>query len=115
MQLGYYLQKMGCSYIILEKDDKAGAFFERYPRHRRLISINKIYTGYDDKSINLRWDWNSLLCDHDGLLFKNYSKDYLPNADVLVDYLNDFANYYKLHISFNTEVVSIVKKEGFLW
>lgn len=112
LQLGYYLQKMGCSYIILEKDDKAGAFFERYPRHRRLISINKIYTGYDDKSINLRWDWNSLLCDHDGLLFKNYSKDYLPNADVLVDYLNDFANYYKLHISFNTEVASIVKKEG---
>ncbi|MCB0595373.1 MAG: NAD(P)-binding domain-containing protein [Lewinellaceae bacterium] len=112
LQLGYYLQKMGFSYIILERNDKAGTFFEQYPRHRRLISINKIYTGYDDKSINLRWDWNSLLCDHDGLLFKNYSKEYLPNADILVDYLNDFSSHYKLNISFQTEVANISKEES---
>ena len=30
LQLGYYLQKMGCSYIILEREDKAGAFFEQF-------------------------------------------------------------------------------------
>ncbi len=110
LQLAYYLQKKGYDYVILEKEAKAGAFFEKYPRNRQLISINKIYTGYDDKEINLRWDWNSLLCDNDDLLFKHYSKDYLPDAKVLVNYLNDFSDHYQLNISFNTEVAKISKK-----
>ena len=48
LQMGYYLHKSNRSYTILEKGAKAGSFFAQYPRHRRLISINKVYTGHDD-------------------------------------------------------------------
>ncbi len=70
-------------YLILEAEDKVGKFFANFPKHRKLLSINKVFTGYTDKDINLRWDWNSLLCDSDHLLFKNYSKEYFPNVDFL--------------------------------
>ena len=47
-----------------------------YLIHRTLISSNKVYTGYDEAERNQRWDWNTLLCENDELLFKNYSKEY---------------------------------------
>ena len=46
LQVGYYLEKSNRSYSILEKSEKAGSFFAKYPRHRRLISINKLYTDF---------------------------------------------------------------------
>src|SRR5262249_50188747 len=58
---------------------------------------------------NLRWDWNSLLCDRDHLLFKNYSNRYFPTADDLVRYLCDFAAHYQLPIKFGTKVVRIAR------
>ncbi len=60
LQLGYYLEQAKRDYLILESSDSSGAFFQQYPRHRTLISTNKVHTGYDDPEINLRWDWNSL-------------------------------------------------------
>src|SRR5262249_59287236 len=81
LQLGYLLEKAGHSYLILEAGDTPGTFFKKFPRHRTLISSNKVYTGYDDLEKNLRWDWNSLLCDDERFLFKNYSKRYFPAAD----------------------------------
>jgi cation diffusion facilitator CzcD-associated flavoprotein CzcO len=113
LQLGYYLEKAGRNYLILESGDSVGTFFQRYPRHRQLISINKVYTGYDDTEINLRWDWNSLLCDDDALLFKHYSRDYFPNADRLVDYLQDFAKHYALQVKCNSQVVNISRDGDF--
>ena len=80
LQLGYFLQRAGRDYRILERADGPGSFFQTFPRHRTLISINKIYTGYDDPETNLRWDWNSLLSDDPDLLFRRYSDRYLPNA-----------------------------------
>lgn len=109
LQVGYYLEKSNRSYSILEKSEKAGSFFAKYPRHRRLISINKLYTGHDDPEINLRWDWNSLLCDDPEFRMTKYSEDYLPNADRLVEYLIDYANKYELKINYNTEVKHIEK------
>ncbi len=61
MQLGYYLKKKSLNYVIVERSGSVGHFFEKYPRHRTMISINKLYTGFDDQAVNLRWDWNSLL------------------------------------------------------
>ena len=60
------LAEMGDAREGLEKGERPGHFFETFPRHRMLISINKVYTGYDDPVINLRWDWNSLLTRDDG-------------------------------------------------
>ena len=44
LQMAYYLEKKGEDYLILERAGHAGAFFDRQPRHRRLLSINKRYT-----------------------------------------------------------------------
>ena len=99
LQAGYFLEKYKKKYIILEKSSNVGDFFKKYPIHRKLISINKVYTGTDNKEFNLRHDWNSLLSDDDSLLFKNYSKEFYPKADTMVEYLNDFYNKNIFHYS----------------
>ncbi len=109
LQLGYFLERNKRDYCIVESGPSVGTFFKRFPRHRTLISANKVYTGYDDKIRNLRWDWNSLIdYDHD-VLFKEYSKEYFPPADVMSDYLSDFAKINKLNIEFNCKVTSVSK------
>ncbi len=64
LQLAYDFAKLGIEYILIERSDKAGSFFERYPRHRRLISINKVFSDAKSEEEKLRFDWNSLLCDN---------------------------------------------------
>jgi thioredoxin reductase len=91
LQLASLLGRDGRDYLVLEAGESAGTFFRTFPRHRQLISINKIWTGSDDPEFNLRSDWNSLLTDDPGLLFKRYSARYFPAADDLVRYLGDFA------------------------
>jgi thioredoxin reductase len=114
LQLGYFLEKAQRNYLILEAGESPATSFKQFPRHRQLISINKRYTGYNDPEINLRWDWNSLLSDDSGdLLFTKYSKDYFPNADDLVTYLNDFADHFQLKIQHNTKIVNIAKDGNF--
>jgi len=113
LQLGYFLQRAGRDYWILERADGPGSFFQTFPRHRTLISINKIYTGYDDPETNLRWDWNSLLSDDPDLLFRRYSDRYLPDAADLVRYLADFAARHCLRVSYGAEVVAVDRDRGF--
>ena len=48
LQLSYHFARAGVDYLILESADRPGNFFKEFPRHRKLISINKVYTGYDD-------------------------------------------------------------------
>ena len=98
LQLGYYLEKANRNYLILEAANQAGSFFSKFPRHKTIISINKVYTGYEDSEVNLRWDWNSLLSDSKEMLFKNYSREYFPHTDDLVRYLHDFAKHFSLKI-----------------
>lgn len=114
LQLGYFLEKANRSYLILEAGDTPGTFFKEYPRHKKLISINKVYTGYDDPEINLRWDWNSLLSDSEEMLFKNYSRQYFPHTDDLVRYLQDFAIYFDIKVKYNCQVVKIAKNDNFM-
>jgi protoporphyrinogen oxidase len=86
LQLGYFLERAGRDYQILEAGPAPGTFFQTFPRHRRLISINKPHTGWTDPELNLRTDWNSLLSDHEDLLFTRYSERYFPAADDLLRY-----------------------------
>ena len=111
LQMGYFLKKNGFDYCILEKTASAGSFFRYFPRYRKLISINKVYTGYEHPEQNLRWDWNSLLSDMPDLLVKNYSKEYFPKADDLVRYLEDFADQNELNIKYDTHVEDVSKNE----
>jgi cation diffusion facilitator CzcD-associated flavoprotein CzcO len=65
LQLGYFLEKYGHQYVILERHVAPAAFFRHYPRNRKLISFNKTASLYHDAELKLRWDWNSLLRDGD--------------------------------------------------
>lgn len=61
LQVGHLMLKRGWDYITFERNARPGSFFETYPVHRQLISLNKRYTGRNSKEFNLRHDWNSLL------------------------------------------------------
>jgi thioredoxin reductase len=111
LQLGYFLDRAGLDYQILERADGAGAFFQSFPRHRRLISVNKVETGYDDPERNLRWDQNSLLGD--GPRFTALSARYFPPADVMVTYLNDFAARHGLRVQYETDVLNVTRPDQF--
>jgi thioredoxin reductase len=110
LQLGYFFKKAGLDYKIIERGSGVATSFKKYPRHRKLISINKIHTGYDDPETNLRWDWNSLLND-EGILFKEFNQDYFPDADALVSYLEEFASRFELNIAFNQDI-ELITREG---
>jgi thioredoxin reductase len=105
LQLAALLERDGHDYVVLEAGPAPGMFFRTYPRHRQLISINKIHTGSDDPEFNLRADWNSLLTDDPALNFSRYSKRYFPPADDLVRYLADFAA--GLNVQYDTRVTKI--------
>ncbi|EPX60997.1 Larval mesenchyme specific protein [Cystobacter fuscus DSM 2262] len=107
LQLGYLLAKTGRSFRILEAGCSAGTFFKTYPRHRTLISSNKVYNGTSDPELNLRMDWNSLLSDDPELLFTKYTDRYFPPADVIVKYLSDFASKTQLPIEYDTRVTRV--------
>lgn len=113
LQLGYYLQRSGRDYLIVERGAAPGVFFTRFPRHRQLISINKVHTGWDDPELNLRMDWNSLLTDEPGRLFKEYSPRYFPSADDMVRYLGDFAVEHGLAVRHDTDIERIGRPDVF--
>jgi len=73
-----------------------------------MISINKVYTGYDDnREAQLRYDWNSLLCDDDEMKVSRYSRQYFPDASDYVKYLQDFAKRFELNIKYQTRAISV--------
>ena len=109
LQLGSYLARAERNFVILEDGSAPGTFFRTFPRHRTLISINKVHVGAKDPELKLRMDWNSLLCDDADLRFTRYSERYFPPADELVRYLRDFAHRHRLPIRYDSRVVSITR------
>ncbi|KWV30879.1 NAD(P)-binding domain-containing protein [Micromonospora rifamycinica] len=107
LQLAALLERDGREHLVLEAGSAPGTFFSRYPRHRQLISINKIWTGSDDPEFNLRSDWNSLLTDDPALLFGNFSRRYFPDADDMVRYLAAFAEGRR--VRYDTRVTRIAR------
>ncbi|WP_328471896.1 NAD(P)-binding domain-containing protein [Streptomyces sp. NBC_00448] len=107
IQAGYFLERAGRDYLVVEEGAAPGTFFTRFPRHRTLISINKVHTGWDDPELRLRTDWNSLLSDERGPLFTAVTPRYFPSADDMVGYLADFAATHRLRIRYNTRIAHI--------
>ena len=112
IQLGYFFQKNNFDYTILEANDQPGAFFKKFPRHRKLISINKVHTGLKDKRTQFRWDWNSLLNDEDFYL-KEITSEYFPAADNMLIYLSKFVEMAEIKIHYNKKVKNIRKVDDF--
>ncbi|XP_028726894.1 FAD-dependent oxidoreductase domain-containing protein 2 [Peromyscus leucopus] len=107
LQMAALLQRAGRDYEVFERESAPGSFFTRYPRHRKLISINKRHTGKANAEFNLRHDWNSLLSDDPQLLFRHYSQAYFPDASDMVHYLGDFAKRLGLHVLYNTNITHV--------
>jgi thioredoxin reductase len=111
IQLSYYLQQAGSDYLTLERAAEPGEFFRHFPRHRKLISINKVHSYATDPEIRLRWDWNSLLHEPAELPFADYSQEYFPSADDMVRYLGDFARHQRLNVRYGTDVTRVEKTD----
>ncbi|KAG5832097.1 hypothetical protein ANANG_G00287490 [Anguilla anguilla] len=104
LQMGYFLSKSQRDYIILERNSGPGSFFNIYPRHRKLISINKIYTGRRNREFNLRHDWNSLLSDRPDLLLQRISTQMYPEADALPRYLSLYSRELGLKVRYGVDI-----------
>lgn len=76
----------------------------RYPRHRKLISINKVNTGRRNHEFNLRHDWNSLLSDKPDLLFRRVNGEFYPPADSVVLYLKMFEKELGLKVRYGVDI-----------
>lgn len=113
LQLGYCLNRAGRDYLVLEAGEAPGTFFRTFPRHRQLISNNKKYTGWTDPERNLRMDWNSLLSDDPELLFTRYSDEFFPPADLMPQYLSDFAEAHRLNIRYRSRVSQVTRDGDF--
>ncbi|XP_017271956.1 FAD-dependent oxidoreductase domain-containing protein 2 isoform X1 [Kryptolebias marmoratus] len=104
LQMGYFLSRARRDYIILERNSGPGGFFNKYPRHRKLISINKIHTGRQNREFNLRHDWNSLLSDRPDLLLRRVSGEFYPPADAFPLYLSAFAKELDLRVRYGVDI-----------
>ncbi|MGM1061722.1 NAD(P)-binding domain-containing protein [Saccharothrix sp. Mg75] len=113
LQAGYFLARAGRSYLVVESGSAPGTFFTRFPRHRTLISSNKVHTGWDDPELRLRMDWNSLLSDERTPLFTARTPRYFPHADEMVGYLADFAATHDLAVRYDTRLVEITRPDDF--
>jgi thioredoxin reductase len=112
LQLAYFLKNLGIDHLVLERERHVAGFFRKFPRHRRLISINKPNTGYDDPQTNLRWDWHSLLEEDLTRRFPLRCSDYFPLADDYVNYLEDFAARNAIEVVKDANVVSVTRPDG---
>ncbi len=115
LQLAQEIDAAGHDYLVLESAKVPGTFFTRFPRHRQLISINKVHTGTEDPELNLRMDWNSLLSPDENLLFTRYSERYFPPADDLVRYLADYATRLGLRIAYETTATRVSRTDDGLF
>ena len=90
-------------YVILEAEPRAAAFFDTYPRSRRLISANRAHAlpGRSDE-FRLRHDWHSLL-GAPSFAAHGFSSQWNPSASELTTYLRALAS--SLKIEYNTSVV----------
>ncbi|KAL0993046.1 hypothetical protein UPYG_G00102580 [Umbra pygmaea] len=107
LQMGNFLSRCQRDYIILERNSGPGSFFKIYPRHRKLISINKIYTGRRNREFNLRHDWNSLLSDKPDLLFQRVSQELYPDADDFPKYLSMYEKELGLKVQYGVDIGKI--------
>lgn len=96
-----YNQKLDL--LMIESGKQAGTFFTKYPVHGQLISNNKLYTGKPPKSrYSERFDWNSLITKEKKIMMRNYSRDFFPRREALVEMLNDLVTEYDLPVMFDT-------------
>ena len=109
LQLAYFLEMAQRDYLVLEADGSPASFFSKFPRHKKLISINKVHTGYEDPEINLRWDWNSLISHDPELRLSKFTEEYFPDTADLTAYCKEYAEHFALNIRYNSKITHVKK------
>lgn len=115
LQLAYFLGQAQRDYVILERAFVPASAFHSYPRHRRLLSINKRHTGREASSAggrdySLRHDWHSFITDPNDVSFppfSAFSDELYPSADDYVSYVDAFVQHTSPDILFGHEVVGM--------
>jgi len=114
MQLGAFMEAGGIDYRIVERGARVGTFWETYPRHGTLISLNKRFTSrssdeYDE--FNWRHDWNSLLPASASApgspRFTSFSRLMFPAREDYLSYLQAYYRFHRLKVQFDWDVVRI--------
>ena len=107
LQQAYFLERENRDYIVLEKEKEPGSFFGKFPKSRKMSSLNRKYVyGADEiDEISYRYDSNSLLSDDYSLKFSKYTLDQYPHADVYQQYLQDYGKKHNLKVEYNSEVL----------
>ena len=90
VQMGHLMHRAGLDYVLFERAQRAGAFFSKYPVHRRLNSYNRRHVRTAQPDFRLRHDWHTLLEQDELPRFANWTSDFFPLADTFVEYLNVF-------------------------
>ncbi len=110
VQLSYFLSRAAIDHAVVDREEIPGSFFRDYPRHGKLLSINKVFTGTDDDEKKLRWDWNSLLSEEGEPLLSDFSSSYFPDASDLVAYLEAFVRQHDIAIHYGFSVESVTRE-----
>ncbi|KAG8534736.1 hypothetical protein GDO81_018691 [Engystomops pustulosus] len=110
LQIAKFLDEAGRDYIVFERSQGPGSFFQHFPRHRKLISINKRFTGSKNKEFNFRHDWNSLLSQDESLRFSQFSQDFFPYADDMVRYLQNYST--ALNVLYGRDIKKVRMKSS---
>lgn len=111
MQLGAFMESSGVDYRIVERGARVGTFWETYPRHGTLISLNKRFTSRSSDEFdefNMRHDWNSLLPAAPGApRFTNFSRLMFPAREEYLAYLQAYYRFHRLKVQFEWNVLRI--------
>eukprot|EP00756_Hemistasia_phaeocysticola_P007175 Hpha_TRINITY_DN14149_c0_g1::TRINITY_DN14149_c0_g1_i2::g.11201::m.11201 len=114
VQLAYSLDRLGWDFVVLERSDHPGSFFDKYPRHRRLISQNRRNSPDSHPDAIYRHDWNSLIGDPGARRVINYTTELYPDREVITRYLAGFIKDHGLgpRFRFNTDVEFVARPKG---
>lgn len=105
-------QNKNLNLLVFESGDKAGTSFTKFPVHGQLISNNKLYTGKPSSHrFSERFDWNSLITEDKQIQMRNYSTDFFPKREALVQMLNDIVDYYQIPVKYNTKWLDTSRNE----
>jgi len=111
MQVGAFMEAAGVDYRIVERGVRVGTFWETFPRHGTLISLNKRFTSRSREhfdEFNWRHDWNSLLpassADAGSPRFTDFSQLMFPAREEYLAYLQAYYRYHRLKVQFEWDV-----------
>ena len=120
IQAGLEAIANGLSYVILERGPQCAGFFERYPRGRTLLSLNRDvatppplppgWGGEEASEYPLRFDWHSLRATKPGWpRFTARTDKLTPHADLFVEYLRDTVVHHGLNVLYVTRSMSVMR------